>query len=144
MGSRFLGLEELDTTEALRAFDTNALGALRVVRALLAPLRAARGKIVLLTSRMGSIGDNTQGRAYPYRMSKAALDMAGKNLALELAPDGVACVLVHPGWVRTDLGGPKAPLDADTAAAQIVALSDAITMEHTGRFLGPGGEEIPW
>jgi NAD(P)-dependent dehydrogenase (short-subunit alcohol dehydrogenase family) len=138
------GLEELDLGEALRVYDTNALGTLRVTRALLPHLRRSRGKVVHVTSLMGSMADNRSGLAYAYRMSKAALHMASTNLALELRAQGVLSVVVNPGWVRTDMGGPRAPTTVETACAQIVALCDRLTLDDTGRFFSAAGAELPW
>ena len=104
-GSWNTTLATFDAEEALRCFDTNALGAIRVTRALLPNLRAARGKIINITSRMGSIGDNGSGRGYAYRMSKAALNMATRNIAHEVKGFGGIAVALHPGWVKTEMGG---------------------------------------
>ena len=133
-----------DPAEILAVFDTNAVGPLRVVNALRDNVRAARGKILFITSVLGSIGENSSGEAYAYRMSKAALNMAGKNLAHELRPEAVTAVLVHPGWVKTDMGGPRAPVTVDTAASQILALAEKITLADSGRFLHVDGTQLPW
>src|SRR5262249_22295654 len=97
LGASYATLGGVSLEEALACFDTNALGAMRVTRALLENLRVARGKVINMSSTMGSIADNTSGRAYAYRMSKAALNMATKNMALELAPSGVTVVCINPG-----------------------------------------------
>lgn len=145
IGGRYVGLAEVDMKEALRVYDTNALGPVRVTRALLPNLRRARGKIASITSLMGSIDDNRSGNAYAYRMSKAALNMASKNFALEFAGAGIVSVVVNPGWVKTDMGGPSAPLAAADAAAKIVALLDRVGPADTGMFFnGPDGRELPW
>jgi NAD(P)-dependent dehydrogenase (short-subunit alcohol dehydrogenase family) len=133
-----------DPAEILSVFDTNAVGPLRVVNALRDNLLAARGKILFMTSILGSIGENSQGEAYAYRMSKAALNMAGRNVAHELRPAGVTAVLVHPGWVRTDMGGPTAPVAPEVAASQLVALAERLTLADSGRFFHADGTELPW
>jgi NAD(P)-dependent dehydrogenase (short-subunit alcohol dehydrogenase family) len=114
------------------------------VRALRPNLRAARGKVVHITSLMGSMADNASGRAYAYRMSKAALNMASVNLALELKDEGVLSVVVNPGWVKTDMGGPEAPTSVEESAGQIVALSDRLERKDTGKFFHAKGDELPW
>ena len=126
--------------------DTNAVGPLRVTRALLGNLRARHGhsKVVLMTSQLASITNTTSAGAFAYRMSKAALNMGGRNLALELAPDGIAVVMLHPGWVKTDMGGPNAPLAVDAAVAQIIAFVDGMGMHESGRFYNADGLELPW
>ncbi len=93
-------LEDLDFDSIRQQFEVNALGALRVTHAFLPNLKAG-SKVVLMTSRMGSIGDNTSGSSYGYRMSKVALSMAGKSLAHDLKPRGIAVAILHPGLVQT-------------------------------------------
>jgi NAD(P)-dependent dehydrogenase (short-subunit alcohol dehydrogenase family) len=138
------GLADFDPAEALAAFDTNALGAIRVARALFGNLRAARGKIVNMTSLMGSIADNGSGRAYPYRLSKAALNMATVNLAHEVAAFGGVAVALHPGWVKTAMGGAGATEEIDVAVARLVASIDRFGPKESGHFFHAKGQELPW
>jgi NAD(P)-dependent dehydrogenase (short-subunit alcohol dehydrogenase family) len=144
IGSGWTALDEVDMKQALAIYDTNALGPLRVTRALRAHLAAARGKVLHITSLMGSMADNQSGNAYAYRMSKAALNMASVNLSLELKGQGVCSALVNPGWVQTDMGGPSAPIPVDAAARKIVALADRITLADSGKFFHANGRELPW
>jgi len=137
-------LEHATTDEFLRVFDINALGPLRVTRALLPALKATRGRIFHITSRMGSIGDNPSGGAYAYRMSKAALNMASTNLAGELRPTGVASIVLHPGWVQTDMGGRNAPLTVAESGRSLASLIERTGFEATGQFLNYDGQAIPW
>jgi NAD(P)-dependent dehydrogenase (short-subunit alcohol dehydrogenase family) len=137
-------LPTFDPEEALACFDTNALGAIRVTRALLPNLRAARGKVINMTSRMGSIGDNGSGRGYAYRMSKAALNMATRNIAHEVKGFGGIAVALHPGWVKTAMGGDGAPEEISDAVGRLVSSIDRFTAEHSGRFWHAKGEELPW
>jgi NAD(P)-dependent dehydrogenase (short-subunit alcohol dehydrogenase family) len=143
-GSWGTALATFDAEEALRCFDTNALGAIRVTRALVANLRAARGKVVNMTSRMGSIGDNGSGRGYAYRMSKAALNMATRNIAHEVKGFGGVAVALHPGWVKTAMGGEGAIEEIPAAVARIVASIDRFSAADSGRFWHANGEELPW
>ena len=138
------GLSAFDPKLALELFDTNALGAVRVTRALLPMLKKASGKVFHVSSGMGSIGDNHSGGAYAYRMSKAALNMAGRTLAIELAKDRVASIVVEPGWVKTDMGGAGATISAEESAAQLGAIIDARGIESTGKFFSRSGREFPW
>lgn len=138
------GLMDFDEAEALKCFDTNALGAIRVTRALIANLRAARGKIVNMTSRMGSIADNGSGKAYAYRMAKVALNMATVNIAHEVKGFGGIAVALHPGWVKTDMGGSSATEEVEESAERIVARIEAFTPKESGRFWHAKGEELPW
>jgi NAD(P)-dependent dehydrogenase (short-subunit alcohol dehydrogenase family) len=138
------GLMDFDADEAIRCFDTNALGAIRVTRALIANLRSAHGKIVNMTSLMGSIDDNGSGRAYGYRMSKAALNMATRNIAHEVRGFGGIAVALHPGWVKTDMGGAGATEEIDAAVQRIIRVVDGLDLEKSGRFWHAKGNELPW
>jgi NAD(P)-dependent dehydrogenase (short-subunit alcohol dehydrogenase family) len=138
------GLAEFDPKHALELFDTNAVGAVRVTRALLPMLRKATGKVFHVSSGMGSIGDNQMGGAYAYRMSKAALNMAARTLAIELAKDRIASIVVEPGWVKTDMGGPGATISPEESASQLGAIIDARGIESTGKFFRRNGTEFPW
>ena len=136
-------LGALDVTGIRRQFEVNALAPLRVTDAL--RTRLGRGaKVVLITSRMGSIADNSSGAAYGYRMSKAALNMAGKSLALDLRDAGVAVAILHPGMVKTDMIAGHGQVEPDDAATSLLARIDALTMETSGGFWHANGERLPW
>lgn len=138
-------LDGVDFEEARRVFETNALGPLRVTRAFLPMLRRGqRPAVVHLTSLMGSIADNGSGGAWAYRLSKAALNMASRNIAHDLAADGIPSVVLHPGWVQTDMGGPGAPLPVAEAVASLVRTIDRLTPEESGAFLDRDGRHLPW
>ncbi|HEX5042542.1 MAG TPA: SDR family oxidoreductase [Candidatus Polarisedimenticolaceae bacterium] len=138
--------DRLDPECLVRAFQVNALGPLRVTAALLPLLRRGRKKrVAALTSRMGSIDDNRSGGSYAYRMSKAALNMAVRNLAHELGREGFVVLAIHPGWVRTRMGGgDRAPLALDQAAAEVLRLARHADPALSGAMVGPGAERIPW
>jgi NAD(P)-dependent dehydrogenase (short-subunit alcohol dehydrogenase family) len=123
--------------------ETNAVAPLRLTERLL-PLLAPGAKIAMMTSRMGSIADNTSGSMYGYRMSKAALNMAGASLALDLKPRGIAVVILHPGYVRTEMTGGHGNVEPRDAAAQLVARIDELNLATTGRFVHANGEVLPW
>ena len=93
---------------------------------------------------MGSIADNGSGGAWAYRLSKAALNMASRNLPHDLAGDGIPSVVLHPGWVQTDMGGPGAPLPVSEAVASLVRTIDRLTPEESGAFLDRDGRHLPW
>ncbi|MBS0384129.1 MAG: SDR family oxidoreductase [Proteobacteria bacterium] len=136
-------LDRLDGESIERQFEVNALGPLRVSAALL-PRIAEGGKIAIITSRMGSIADNTSGGYYGYRMSKAAVNAAGVSLARDLAARNIAVALIHPGMVATDMTGGNG-IPPQDAARGILARIDALTPATTGRFWHAGtGEELPW
>lgn len=136
-------LSNLDIDAIRRQFEVNALGPLRVTAALLS--RLERGsKVGIITSRMGSIGDNSSGGAYGYRMSKAAVNAAGVSLARDLADRGIAVMLLHPGYVKTDMTGQNGNVDPADAAAGLLARLDELDLDHTGQFRHANGEALPW
>jgi NAD(P)-dependent dehydrogenase (short-subunit alcohol dehydrogenase family) len=120
----------------------NAIAPYMLGRALL-PRMAAAGKMITISSGMGSIGD-IGGGWVPYRTSKAALNMAWSSLALEARSRGVACVLFTPGWVKTRMGGSGAEITAEQSVRDMRALIERLTIEDSGRFLRRNGSEIPW
>lgn len=136
-------LEQLDLAAVRRQFEINALGPLRVTQALL-PALADGAKVALITSRMGSIADNSSGGSYGYRMSKAALNAAGVSLARDLADRGVRVAILHPGYVRTDMTGRSGLIDADEAVEGLLARIDGLTAENSGTFWHSNGEVLPW
>ena len=136
-------LQDLEFDRIRRQFEINSLGPLRVTAALRGSLGHG-SKVAIVTSRMGSIEDNTSGGRYGYRMSKAAVNMAGRSLAHDLASDGVAVVILHPGFVRTDMTGNQGLVDAPESAAGLIARIDELTLESTGLFFHANGERLPW
>ena len=142
---RLTSLEDLDLDDAMQTFDANALGPLRVSRALLPHLgRGARRCIVHISSGMGSISDNTSGGAYAYRMAKAALNMANKSMSVDLAGRGFVCVVMNPGWVRTDMGGEGAPLPVEVSAKNLLARIDGFGPSDNGAFVNHDGRLFPY
>jgi NAD(P)-dependent dehydrogenase (short-subunit alcohol dehydrogenase family) len=138
-----VGLEDLSFDEIRRQLEVNALGPLRVVAALL-PKMSKGSKVGLVTSRMGSLEDNTSGSHYAYRMSKAALNMAGRSLAVDLKGRGIAVCLLHPGFVRTEMTAQHGDVDADVAAQRLIDRIDALSLESTGKFFHANGNTLPW
>ena len=126
-----------------RQFEVNALGPLRVTCSLIPALRNG-AKIALLTSRMGSIADNESGGSYGYRMSKAALNAAGVSLAKDLSSRGIAVAILHPGYVKTDMTGPSALIDAEESVAGLLDRIDQLNLENSGSFWHMNGELLPW
>jgi NAD(P)-dependent dehydrogenase (short-subunit alcohol dehydrogenase family) len=136
-------LGDLDVESIRRQFEVNAVAPLRLVAAL-APALAKGSKIALITSRMGSIGDNSSGGSYGYRMSKVALNMAGVSLAHDLAPRDIAVGIYHPGYVRTGMTGGSGNLDASESAALLLARIGELSPAATGGFWHASGERLPW
>ena len=139
--------DDLDGAEAqgrvVEQFMVNALGPILVTRALVGKLGEG-SKVALVTSRMGSIGDNDSGGNYGYRMSKAALNAAGKSLALDLGARGIAVGILHPGFVKTEMTGSRGHVEPAEAAAMLVERIDELDTGNAGRFLHANGEELPW
>jgi NAD(P)-dependent dehydrogenase (short-subunit alcohol dehydrogenase family) len=137
--------EDLALPDVASTFDVNAMGPLRLTVALLPHVR--RGtvkKLVHVTSGMGSIGDNESGGYYAYRMSKAALNMMSRSLACDLRGEGIVSVVINPGWVQTDMGGPSAPTPVDESVRGILREVDRATLADSGEFLNWKGNRYPW
>jgi len=138
-------LGELDYDVLRQLFEIDALAPLRVVEAALPALRRGAGrKIVNVTSKMGSIADNGSGGAYGYRMAKVALNMATRSLARDLAGEGLIAFVIHPGWVKTDMGGPNALITPRQSVEGMLRVIDAAGAAESGRFWEWNGREIPW
>jgi NAD(P)-dependent dehydrogenase (short-subunit alcohol dehydrogenase family) len=136
-------LGDLDFDRIRTQFEVNSLGPLRVSAALL-PMMGPGSKIAIITSRMGSIDDNTSGGRYGYRMSKVAVNMAGKSLAHDLKDRGVAVGILHPGFVRTDMTGGEGLIDAPESAQGLIARIDELDLDNSGSFWHCNGELLPW
>lgn len=140
-----LSVETLDSLniEAMeQQFRVNSLGPLQVTQALLKNLPGG-SKVGIVTSRMGSIDDNDSGGYYGYRMSKAAVNMAGKSLSRDLEGRGVAVALLHPGMVSTDMTGGRG-VPVEQSAGGLIQRMDALDMSNTGSFWHAEGEDLPW
>lgn len=138
-------LEKLDLEELRAQFDVNAIGPLLTVAKLCEAGRLQRGsKVGLITSMMGSMSDNGSGGAYGYRMSKAALNAAGVSLARDLASEGIAVALLHPGYVRTDMTRGHGNIDVTESAEGLLARLDALDLETSAGFWHTNGSRIGW
>ena len=136
-------LGDLAYDDIQHQLQVNALGPLRVTEALLDNLKAG-SKVAMITSRMGSIADNSSGGYYGYRMSKAALNAAGVSLARDLKPRGIAVVLLHPGFVQTDMVGFAGDISPAVSAERLAARINELTLESSGSFWHANGERLPW
>ena len=137
------GLHDEALDDLYLQFRVNSVGPLLVTQALLGNLQPG-AKIGIVTSRMGSVGDNTSGSYYGYRMSKAAVNAAGKSLAMDLKERGIAVALLHPGYVRTEMVGGGGDVEPEQAAAGLIARLDELTLDTTGGFWHANGEALPW
>lgn len=136
-------LDTLKFDDVSRQFEVNAMGPLRVVHALLDNFSEG-SKVALITSRMGSMGDNGSGGQYGYRMSKAALNAAGVSLAHDLKGQGVSVAILHPGYVQTGMVGFRGDVPASESAANICQRIDELNIENTGTFWHANGDVLPW
>lgn len=150
-----VSLMEGDPSLILENVEVNAVAPFALTRAFLPLLRQAKdgnktGKPVVanITSQMGSIDDNTSGGHYAYRTSKAAMNMLTKSLSVDLESEGIRAVAIHPGWVLTDMGGPKAPLSTETSASNMINTIVRVSKDEIGTngniFLNFDGKPIPW
>jgi len=127
----------------------NSVAPMKLALTFLPHLKAAQNrsgggaKIATISSRMGSISE-TRGGSYAYRASKAAINAGMRNLALDLKASGISCITLHPGWVKTDMGGAGADIDVATSAAGLKTVIDGLTLNDTGKFYNYDGGEIPW
>ncbi len=136
-------LSHIEVNTIREQFEVNALAPLRVVTCLQAQLNTG-AKVALITSRMGSIADNTSGGRYGYRMSKAALNAAGMSLSRDLASKGVAVGIYHPGYVQTGMVNYGGDISADNAASKLVELINQLTLAESGVFKHSNGSVLPW
>jgi NAD(P)-dependent dehydrogenase (short-subunit alcohol dehydrogenase family) len=136
-------LTALDLESVRTQFEVNTLGPLRLTMQLLKRLKKG-SKIGLVSSRAGSIGDGPSGGLYGYRMSKAALNMAGANLAHDLSGAGILVAVLHPGFIRTEMTGGAGNDDPPVAAKGLLMRMDELSPERSGRFFHANGTELPW
>jgi NAD(P)-dependent dehydrogenase (short-subunit alcohol dehydrogenase family) len=139
--------EKAETAEDGRAwaelFTVNTIAPYLLAKTVLQNVADARGKLIAVSSKMGSISDSSGGYV-PYRSSKAALNMAWRSLALETKPLGVAAAVLNPGWVQTRMGGSSAPLQAEDSISQMRKVIEGLTLDQSGSFLDRDGSVIPW
>jgi len=137
-------LDDLDIEQLKTTFDVNSLGALRVIQALMPNLKIGSQKTVVnMSSRMGSITDNTGG-AMGYRASKGALNNFNKSLSIEFSEQGFVFVVLHPGWVRTDMTSDQATYSTDESAKALFKVITELSQRDNGRFYNLHGESIAW
>ena len=139
------GLGSVEPEAWIEVLKVNTIAPLLMAQAFLPNVeRGARRIIATVTSLMGSIGDNDSGGYYLYRSSKAAVNMISKSLAVDLKGKGIISVVLHPGWVRTDMGGPQAPTGAEESVSGMRRILDGLTMKESGGFFHFDGERLPW
>ena len=141
-------LEDLNVEGIKEQFEVNAIAPLKLTQALLSNLKASTAqpiKVAIMTSRMGSIADNTSGGTYGYRMSKVAVSMAGKSLSQDLESEGIAVAILHPGLVSTGMTNfNSSGISPEESVTGLLKVIDALTLKNTGTFWHSNGEELPW
>ena len=144
-GPRGASFGKVDGKEWAQVLEVNAIAPVLLTQLLMEHLRKGRDKkLVYISSKMGSIGDNSGGGQYIYRSSKTALNAAVKSLSIDLADAGFAATVIHPGWVQTDMGGPNALIDTKTSVSGMLQVIDKLKLDNAGQFYNYDGEIIPW
>lgn len=129
----------------LESFTINSIAPYEVTQALLPNIKkGSLKKVVSITSKMGSIDDNTSGSSYIYRSSKSALNMVMRSLQHDLSSYGIATLTLHPGWVQTDMGGMNALINDEQSVSGMINVIDKLNIENTGRFIDYDGKPISW
>lgn len=136
--------DRLTPLDFLSVFETNCVGAFQVTQTFLPAVQAATGKVVFVTSLMGSVDDNRSGGSYPYRVSKAALNMLGKTFHEDYADEGIHSLLLHPGWVKTRMGGSGAKISPEESVEGMREVIENLDHEMSGQFRQYDGEKLPW
>jgi NAD(P)-dependent dehydrogenase (short-subunit alcohol dehydrogenase family) len=142
------GLQEFgssDFSEWEKTFRVNCIAPMKMTESLIESiLLGDQKKVVSISSIIGSIGGNDIGKMYPYRASKAALNAVMKSMAIDLAPQNITAIALHPGWVKTDMGGPTADIGVTESIEGMVNIIDSITLNDSGKFYAYDGGELPW
>lgn len=154
--SSFLGLKALKPNELMDVYAVNCVAPLMMTKAFLpllkkasdankaAPVGVQRACIVNMSSILGSIASNVEGSLYHYRVTKSGINAATKSLSIDLKRDGIMAVNMHPGWVKTDLGGPKAPMEVEQSCDSMVNTIMKLDKSHNGGFIQYDGKALPW
>ncbi len=144
-GPKQYGFGHTDVEEWRKVFEINAIAPQKLVEALYPRIEQGKmRKIACISSKVGSMTENTAGGGYLYRSSKAALNSVVKSLSNDLKPVGVTVLALHPGWVKTDMGGKNASIDAQTSALGLINVIDSSTLEQSGQFINYDGTPLPW
>lgn len=156
ISSKFASINLVKPNELIENFQINTVAPIMLTKALLPvlkksakqnankPMGISKAAIINMSSILGSMAENVHGGLYPYRASKAGLNAATKSMSIDLKTSQIVVVSLHPGWVKTDLGGPNAPLDVDTSVAGVIDFLYNITEEHNGGFYDYQGKRLSW
>lgn len=145
MDGRWQSIDQVDADASLEVLNVNTIGPLRVAQALWPLLeKTSHSKVANITSLMGSIDDCLSGKSYAYRTSKTGLNMITKILSVEGKENDISVSCYHPGWVLTDMGGERAPVQPHDSVSGLIRLIEMQNLERTGRFFEYTGVELPW
>lgn len=144
-GPKGYGFGNCDVTEWKKVFEINAIAPQKLVEALYPSLQLSNDKtIVCISSKVGSMTENTSGGGYLYRSSKAALNSVVKSLSNDLKPEGFTVIAMHPGWVQTEMGGPNALISTEESVTGLTKVIAQLSIDNSGQFLNFDGTELPW
>lgn len=144
-GPKGYGFGNTDIEEWRQVFEINTIAPLKLVESFYPLLQQGKAKkIACISSKVGSMTENTSGGGYIYRSSKAALNSVVKSLSNDLTDGGFTVLALHPGWVRTEMGGPNALIDTQTSADGLAKVIEQSTQENSGQFINYDGTELPW
>ena len=144
-GPRGLGFGEVDPAQWREVLEVNSIAPLMLVQSFVDQVAASQQKLVaVVSSKMGSIGDNGSGGNYIYRSSKTIVNQVVKSLSIDLAGRGISAITLHPGWVQTDMGGANAEIGTDECASGLKTILQSAGPAQSGQFIEFNGDSIPW
>ncbi|MDH3633630.1 MAG: SDR family oxidoreductase [Gammaproteobacteria bacterium] len=144
-GSKGASFGEIDAVEWRNVLEVNTIAPLMLVQAFVEQVAASQQKLVaVISSKVGSIADNSSGGSYMYRSSKTAVNQVVKSLSIDLADRGISVISLHPGWVQTDMGGPNAEISTDASVSGLKNILQSAGLAQSGQFIEYDGSSIPW
>ena len=144
-GSKGVGFGEIDAEEWRQVLEVNTIAPLMLVQAFVRQVSASQQKLVaVISSKVGSIADNSSGGSYIYRSSKTAVNQVVKSLSIDLADRGISVISLHPGWVQTEMGGPNAEISTDASVSGLKNILQSAGLDQNGQFIEYDGSSIPW
>jgi len=144
-GSKGAGFGKVDAEEWRQVLEVNTIAPLILVQAFVEQVAASQQKLVaIISSKVGSIADNSSGGSYMYRSSKTAVNQVVKSLSIDLAERAISVISLHPGWVQTDMGGPNAEISTDQSVSGLKSILQSAGLAQSGHFIEYNGNNIPW
>lgn len=144
-GSKGVGFGDVDAKEFRQVLEVNTIAPLMLVQNFVDHVAASQKKLVaVISSKVGSIADNSGGGIYAYRSSKTAVNQVVKCLSIDLADRGISVISLHPGWVKTDMGGPNAEITTDQSVSGLKDILQSADLHQSGQFIEYDGNNIPW